>query len=199
MSNLRQFASHTVDVDLLPTWALVLDIGCRGFDFAREILAAVPTAMVTAYDPDPAIEAPPETSIHFERKAVVGYDRKMSMYVAFSSGEANHLLGIGPLEPGSTIISVPCVSIKEFANWDAIKLDCEGSEFGILENWPGPIAKQISVEFHDYIDPWRWNDSYFKMLFAGPLRDYRVVQHERTAVGPANTFSHWDSLLVLKG
>ena len=79
-----------------------------------------------------------------------------------------------------------------------VKLDCEGSEFGILENWPHRMADQISVEFHDYLDRARWKDKYFADLFAGPLKDYRVVQHELTPVGPGNTMGHWDSLLVLR-
>jgi methyltransferase family protein len=83
-------------------------------------------------------------------------------------------------------------------HWDLIKLDCEGSEFGILENWPGPVARQISVEFHDWTGPWaeRAAGDYYERLFAGPLKDYEVVQHELSKQGEG--IGHWDSLLRLR-
>lgn len=34
--------------------------------------------------------------------------------------------------------------------FDAVKLDIEGAEYQVLKAWPGPIAKQISVEFHPH-------------------------------------------------
>lgn len=38
---------------------------------------------------------------------------------------------------------------------------------------------------------------YFERLFAGPLADYRVVQHEAMHE-PYPDIGHWDSLLALK-
>ena len=79
--------------------------------------------------------------------------------------------------------------------WDLVKLDCEGSEFAILENWPGAIARQISVEFHDGADPANRTDRYFELL-AAKLPDYDWVKHEKFKQGA--WWGHWDSLIVLK-
>ena len=36
------------------------------------------------------------------------------------------------------------------SHWDVVKLDCEGAEYDVLLDWPGPIAEQITVEFHEH-------------------------------------------------
>lgn len=191
--NLQKLSDHTVDVDLLPERPVVLDVGCRGFGFCKDILRLRPDAYVIALDPDPKIEMP-DLPIHFHRVALA--ENSGHAWYRDLGGEANEIIDT----PEPNAIEVKCVSIMGavHAKIDLIKLDCEGSEFGILENWPYPIATQISVEFHDYKDRTRWDDAYFTALFAGPLRDYKVVQHELFGVGPGPTLGHWDSLLVLK-
>ncbi len=86
------------------------------------------------------------------------------------------------------------MKVLDVTYWDLVKLDCEGSEFEILENWPGRIATQISVEFHDGADAAR-DDAYFETLFA-KLPDYEIVQHEKFKQGA--WIGHWDSLLRLR-
>jgi len=99
------------------------------------------------------------------------------------------------------IIRVDCISILELMNccqvfhFDLIKLDCEGSEFQILEKWPQHhygIARQISVEFHDGTPsgPNR-TEIYYADLFA--KLGYRVIQHEVTKQG--DWIGHWDTVL----
>jgi hypothetical protein len=104
---------------------------------------------------------------------------------------------------GGRKFDVRAINISEFSkltvpHWDLVKLDCEASEFSILEHWPGPIATQISVEFHDYMHREKWGKMYFDGLFNYKLTDYEVVQHEDFAACD-NAMGHWDSLLVLKG
>lgn len=220
--NLKQLGGeHTVDIDLLPEAPLVLDVGCRGFEFDREILALRPKARIIALDPDPTIEAPPEKEITFLRAALTHRVDKTVIWQG--PGEGAYITASDdPYNPGykwGTVLGQPSAEVPNYTlrqlmqlqsiarlhrqmggtsdGFDLVKLDCEGSEFGILENWPGPIATQISVEFHDTIDRERWNDEYFKNLFAGPLCDYRVIQHELLPMGPGPSYGHWDDLLIL--
>jgi hypothetical protein len=207
--NLKLLADHTVDLDLLPECPLVLDVGCRWFDFTRAVLKDRPGASVVACDPDPNIDEPP-AEVMFMAVAIVGKARASSLYASFSNGEGNFLFD--RLDPGECLTipfcgwpvidakvnTVRCLTIQELREtyWDAVKLDCEGSEFEILENWPGPIAGQISVEFHDFTGPRsEGRDAYYERLWK-LLPWYRVVQHDLSKKGEG--IGHWDTLLVLR-
>jgi FkbM family methyltransferase len=210
VADLRCLGEHTIDIDLLPEEPLVLDVGCRGFAFDREILALRPKARIIALDPDPEIEHPLEKEIIFMHKALT--EKVVDRVVWQGPGDGAYIVGNGdphdsgyrwPINPNQIHAEVQNTTmyrlLAEYGpHFDVVKLDCEGSEFGILEAWPGPFVKQISVEFHDFVDRRRWNGDYFENLFAGPLHDYNVVLFGLTPMGPGNHMGHWDSLLVLK-
>ena len=189
---------HTIDVDLLPEVPVVLDVGCRDFAFCRGILALRPEARIVAMDPDPKVRRPEDLPIGFLNSALVALPVNHKAWYRECGGLANCI--IGGSERGA--IEVDAHTIQEIVTgwgyFDLIKFDIECSEFSILENWPGPIATQLSIEFHDYQDRNRWNNAYFERLFAGPLKDYRVVQHELFSLAAVNPLGHWDDLLVLK-
>jgi FkbM family methyltransferase len=199
--NLVTLASHTIDLHRLPEGGVVLDVGCRNFAFTKALLEVRPRMCVIAMDPDPFIVDPYLSRVIVLNEALVGDDRRYSDYAAYSTGEANFLTDKVP--EFAARYSVPCTNINDVMRrlaveqFALVKRDCEGSEFGILEAWPGPIAEQISVEFHDFMDRQRYGADYFARLFA-KLADYEVVQHEETPIGPADTMGHWDSLLVRK-
>jgi FkbM family methyltransferase len=211
---IRTLIDHTIDDDplFLPERPIVLDAGCRGFGWTREILQLRPGARVIALDPDPKIDCPADLDhIQFMRMAIT--EKSDRSVVWQGPGEGSYICG-KPGDPGygwaegnnaesaivknTTIGELMIAQRRQIERWDVVKLDIEGSEFGILENWPGPIALQISVEFHDFIDRKRWGDAYFDKLFGGPLRFYDVRLFQLTPIGPANSLGHWDSLLTLK-
>lgn len=205
--NLHTIAGHTFDLDRLPASPSVLDVGCRGFDFTAGIRALRPAALIYAMDPDPNIVAPENAGCAFMHFALVGDGRRRSCYATGSTGEGNFLTNMA-VHPDYTIIEVPCFDIHFITGllppvrkgrWDLVKLDCEGSEFQILENWPGPIATQISVEWHDYQQREKYDDYYYDVLFSEMKEHgYRVVQHELSDISGRGAVGHWDSLLVLE-
>lgn len=205
--NLLTIEHHTVDLGLLPEAPLVLDVGCRMFDFTRGVKAVRPKATIYAMDPDPEMPRPEMSGVAHLQEALIYGDDKTTEYVSWHDGIGNFVPHGAPriffqlaTANQGKFIKVPCTCITHLMHrlgvkhWDLVKLDCEASEFAILENWPGPIATQISVEFHDYHDRQRWNDAYFECLL-GKLRTkgYRPVQHELIASG-VNDMGHWDSL-----
>ena len=200
---------HTIDVDMLSENPIVLDVGCRGFEFDRDILKLRPKAKIIALDPDPSIEEPSEESILFLRAAMTHRSDSHVLwqgpgdggYIVDGSGDPEYRWGICDdakvaVAPNITIEQLMASYAKD--GFDLVKLDCESSEFGVLENWGGSWATQLSIEFHDAMDRKRWNDAYFERLFSGPLRDYDVKLFGLTPMGPGNTLGHWDSLLVLR-
>jgi hypothetical protein len=215
---------HTVDIERLPEAPIVLDAGCRGFGFGIDMLAFRPKARVIALDPDPSINNPGIPGIEYFRVGLVGSDDLMSDYIstteAQGEGGGNFLapLGASPekvIRPGCNweftdhvVHTVRCENITALMertgvkHWDVVKLDCEECEFEILENWPGPIADQISVEFHDFTGPIWHNvqDGYYeKTLWPHLFRWYDIARHELMDLdGNPQHFGHWDSLLVLR-
>lgn len=204
--NLLTVFDHTIDMDALPDVPVVLDVGCRDFNFTRKILELRPEGLVIALDPDRDIPDPNIVACIFLREALVGDRREKAVYAGWTTGEGNFIVDSGPApEYATSVYEVSCVNIRNLMErmrirwWDLVKLDCEGSEFQILENWPGPIAGQLSVEFHDWGEGQnKYDNGYYNHLFANSLRDYEVLQHRITPLGPGPAYGHWDSLFELR-
>ena len=211
---MMKLCGHTIDETLLEESPVVLDVGSRNYAFAGEILSLRPQARVVCVEPDPECPLPPgeqpqtdagsHPRITLINKALVGVYRENAPYCFYSTGEGNYL-NIYPWfnpNPG-LLVDVPCITMNGLcvetgiSHWDLVKLDCEGAEFEVLENWPGSTwADQISVEFHDFTSLFRHNDKYYEELFAS-LKPYRVRLHEITEIGPGKARGHWDSLVTL--
>lgn len=194
--NLVQISGHSFDLDALPERPRVLDVGSFHNEFTKGILTLRPGAEIVCIEPNPKAPEPPQ-GVRLIRAALVGDYRRCAWYRAFSTGEGNYIpddddRSISP----SACCSVACRNIRELTSksWDLVKLDCEGSEFSILENWPlrWRFATQISVEFHDYKKIETYNPDYFVWLFH-KLQKYEVVKHDFFKHGEA--WGHWDSLL----
>ena len=198
-------SGHTFDESRLPREPRELDVGSRDFAFALGIKAYRPHADILCLEPDIHVQERTATGlgVRFRNAALVGDGRKSALYDASGTGEGNFI--VDEWHPYTAtrfidLLPVPCLDIRDITDatrvekWDLVKLDCEGSEFGILEHWPrGGIAGQITVEFHDFTNHARWNDEYFTWLWT-QLPDYEVVQHEFFKQGEA--WGHWDTLLV---
>lgn len=201
---LKKLASHTVDLDLLPDAPIVLDVGCRDYDFSFAVLRERPAAKIIAMDPAPDMKPAEDERIHFLNMALVGDGRFGSGFAHYSTGHGDMLTDL-PKYYDAEMCRCACVNLKllsavrEVKCWDLIKLDCEGSEFQILEMLPGPIATQISVEWHDFNQRDKYNQQYFQNLFAKLAPWYRVVQHKESDISGRGAVGFWDDLLVRTG
>jgi len=200
--NLERIDEHTLDVDLLGPGSVVLDIGCRGFGLARYLAAK--GCKVLCFDPSPDVEDPHVEGIIFERQAVLGYGIPgATVPFALVSNKNANFVADGLYRPGQ-IIEVPTTTIPEImakhgiGTLDAVKLDCEGSEYEILGAWPGKIAKQISVEFHLHTHSAK-TQSELSFILNWISQWYDVVQHELSLQHGLPTPNYWDSLFVLNG
>jgi hypothetical protein len=216
---------HSIDLDLLPDAPVVLDAGCRGFAFSKDILKLRPKARIIALDPDPLINPPNAfKQIDYWRIGLVATQKRTMDYIsttkATGDGGANFLIEPGSVTEGKVIRpesgwlftdfeleTVACANIQgvmrlsDFEHFDVVKLDIEGQEFPVLENWPGPIATQISVEFHDFTGPMRHriDAGYYTTLMDHLGQWYRFARHEWIDLdGHTSHLGHWDSVLVLK-
>ena len=181
----------------------VLDVGSHNYGFANPCAKA--GANVYCVEPDTDAPPSPHPYITLIRKAVYPVERtRNARLVKWSNGEGNHLdIVPGDRPKGATFQETPLISLQQLSVqwdvplWDIIKLDCEGAEYPILLDLPGPIAKQITVEFHDFCSANPGGEKTHAAILAHIGQWYDIVQHEKTVV---NTWSnYWDSLFVLKG
>ena len=137
--NLQLFASHTVDVDLMPDEPVVLDVGCRWFDFTDQVLERWRSARVIAMDPARDVATSCHSSfIEYIQCGLVGSGPTFQRFAHFSTGEGDFITTAEKFHDAE-MYEVPTMKIKDVMqlrdvqHFDLVKLDCEGSEYGILQ------------------------------------------------------------------
>ena len=185
-------AEHSIVPELLTPQGLVLDVGCRSFTFSKEM--ARRGMIVRALDPDPTIVDPHLKDVIYHRLALDASCRK-ARFVMATDPQARRIAAHGEVEVETVDISTVS-DAHHVSCWEVVKLDCEGSEMGILETWPGPIAKQITVEFHEHVAPQPLER--YERIISHLDQWYTCVQHEQSKRHCIGTLNWWDSLWVLK-
>lgn len=185
----------------------VLDVGSRNYSFSSQLVQY--GCNIVAVEPDLSVPKPSSERIHLCSVALVPESQNGTnqQLICWSTGEGNHLVSV----PGDIPVShnkqevigksVSQIS-KDFGvdRWSIVKLDCEGSEYGILQEWPGPIAEQITVEFHEHCSANPQGEITYEKIFKHLYQWYKVIKHEKTILNPklCNIPNYWDSLFVLK-
>src|SRR3990167_529803 len=173
----------------------VLDAGARGFRFS-EWFAQKGHAPVIAIDADPTYSQQPKhegvTVLHAALLANPdpSYGLRMT-----EDPEARYVTN---KEPAGTVpvrtLSMAQLDIKA---WDIVKLNIEGPESDILANWPGPIARQIVVSFHEHCAHAKRGDDAIWKVVQHLSKWYAVVRHIKDARYCAGE-NFWNSVFILK-
>lgn len=190
--------NHSVDLDRLLPGGTVLDVGARGFVFARYF--AERGHAVWALDPDPEVEDPKIPGVHFIRAALMADPNPKRSLVLTSDVNARYVSAFGETldGPSVTVEALDLETLMEregIAEWDLVKLNCEGAEFDILDRLRAPVARQIVVSFHEHTGR-RRGERAINELIARLGRWYDVLRHEwdeRYGCSPRNA---WDTVLV---
>ncbi len=213
--NLKTICDHTINPDLLTEGGWVLDLGCgKDLNF---LMAMNDLGMqVVACDPNPELIMPPMSMFPLKKCAVVATrlhtERPTLTLKMYSDIDASSIIVNSDHDIMSSTyeVEVPTTTISnimeeyEVEQWDVIKMDVEGAEYEMLMELSGPLAKQITVEFHDFrnMNPcWPNNEDYYNALFMHLGQWYDIVQHEKTPHRgwQPPKINYWDSLFVLKG
>ena len=196
---LETFYDHSFAPALL-TDRPVLDVGARGFSFAYHF--AVRGHEVIALDPDPDIADPKIKGVKFINSALIGNGPSTAILAKTSDPEGRYIEdGSVVVESGASRVPVHAYTIQGLSEalgipkWDLVKLNCEGAEYGILRAWPGPIARQIVVSFHEHYRPQgqRAIDGIVEHL----AQWYAPIRHESDRRFGAG-LNYWDSVFALK-
>ena len=184
--NIELIAEHSVDLDILPPQANILDIGCRGFLFAKAMREL--GHHVTCVDCD----------------RLVGHDLDyIECAITGKNGSVEIVKSIDPqatkTKPG---IGVHAYTLRTFSEkflgsrWSLIKMDVEGAEYDIIMGLDYVPATQLSIEFHLHTGAYtifHMNEMENKLADLG----YRQAKHEYTEQHGAG-LNYWDSLFILK-
>ena len=193
---------HTI-LDLPIKSGYVLDVGCQQFTFSKHMKSL--GYKCYALEPDNDVREP--DGIHLIRGALVqkNYPYDTQLLVKWSTGEGNHLIHIpGERPPDAVEQPVKVYTIEQITgmsycdSWDVIKLDCEGAEYEVLKQWPGPIARQITVEFHDHTGANPGGLKTYDEIFCHLSQWYAIVKHNLESKYASGAANYCDSLFVLR-
>lgn len=192
---------HTFDETLL-TDGVIIDVGCRGFEFAFWFNGM--GNPIYCVDPDKKVF---ESIFEFPKDIInmnVAISDKAGETTYYENGEATMIREVDP-DPSyahidqkyknkcSTIAMEDLYKITG-DNVDVLKLDCEGAEYIILGETFKPIPKQITVEFHYHCVP-ELHTKHFNDIINRLTKDYTVhnmVWEARHGCG----FNYWDVLFI---
>lgn len=179
-------AEHTIEETLLPEKANILDIGCRGFLFADELVRLGHAV----YPVDIDLLHP--CSMKYFIAAIGGTDGECSIEFSGDPQATKKKAGTGvkmyTIKSFSEFVSVPF--------WDLIKMDIEGSEYEVIMTLTEPPAKQLSIEFHLHTGVYT-DQEVLKMRWHLEDLGYTPVLFEKTRAHGMG-LNYWDSLWILK-
>lgn len=186
---IQTIAEHSLIPSLFPySGAKVLDAGCRGFEFAKELKPF--RCRVWCIDADEL-----EQGDFYDRVALSDFDGVG--YLVKSDDKQATRIQRKPTEHEVTCTTLKFLSFQySVAFWDLIKLDIEGSEYEVIMSMEKPFAKQLSIEFHLHTGIYGQAEMTMmedKLKALG----YEAIKHDYTSQHGAG-FNYWDSLWVLK-
>lgn len=134
----------------LPPDATVVDLGANRGNFAATVVDRY-GARVYAVEPDPRVVALiPEWISRLE--AAVG--RSGTIYL-HENRNASTVLGAADVEtaPVATLSLTEVFEAFGLIDVELLKVDVEGAEFDVLADPAIRRCRQVTVEFHDFLDP----------------------------------------------
>jgi len=195
---------HSFDLDLLLSGpATAIDVGCRGFSLPRFL--ASHGVEVWAYDVDPRVVDPKVPSVRYQNAAVLGRrDFRPLVGVMETSDPAATSVVIGDHQ-NARVAGVrigDAASLVGGGRVGLLKLDCEGSEYAIMEELAdlhGPVFRQISVEYHDHCGKMPpGGEGWFDEIAARLSRHYTIVKHHKETPPWGGRPAYVDCLYVAK-
>lgn len=192
---------HTFDETLL-TDGVVIDVGCRGFEFGNYF---VENKRVFCVDPD--INVFKGCHHYLFETLNVAISDKSGETTYYENGEATMIREVDPDPTFEHIDKKYCNICKTITmedlykitgeNVDVLKLDCEGAEYIILGETFKPIPKQITVEMHRHCVP-VLHDKEYPAIIERLSKDYIIANnpaYEKRHGCPENW---WDILFIRK-
>lgn len=219
-SELITYHNHTYNHELINTNGWMLDLGCNDFIISRYFIEM--GLKVIALDPINNITIPEDLksneNFFYLQKACVGVKTEnKKTYYEYEQWGANSICNTPELlhrpenlghaqNPLKNSYEVELTTIEELMNeynipiFEYLKIDVEGSEYGILENLPNKKIKQFSVEFHDFLKLTPIDDvEFYHENLNKQMSDYQVCFEDKEPLRHLpNAYQRNDILYILK-
>lgn len=160
MADLAEFFGHTFYRPGLGPDSVVVDLGASSGGFA-EAVSGLTGCRCHCVEAAPSNVALIEESERIRRHhyAVGGVDGPVTVHVADAEF---HWVGTEAIAGAGALIEAPGVTLETLlselglSDVDLLKVDIEGAEIAMFDAAPDAVLRrlrQITVEFHDFIDP----------------------------------------------
>lgn len=209
---IQRHHEHSFDLDLMNPGETALDVGCRGF--------AIPTLLLSRGLKVVAVDADPDVvgmdlgvDLTYLNLAVMDMERaanrKVTTLYKHQSDQQAHTT-VRPLNGASVKVPTTCLKdLRELAGVEQfalLKLDCEGAEYDLMHDiaWHArqgrPIARQISVEYHDHcgLNPEPDMERWYGRLHARLVEHYIIERFTRERPPWGGEPHYIDCLYTLK-
>jgi hypothetical protein len=182
-------AEHSFDLSLLPEKANILDLGCRGFLFTKEMRRLGHN--VAPVDVDDL-----GSDHSYVRAAATSVNGGFVQVIKSNDPQGTKA------QQSELPTGIRSYNIKGFCGifgipfWDLIKMDIEGSEYEVIMSLTEPPAKQLSIEFHLHTKVYgeaQVKEMEDKLVSMG----YYPSKHDKTSEHGCG-LNYWDSLWILK-
>lgn len=196
---LVNIAGHTIDKSLLSD-GVIIDVGCRGLEFAKYFKDEAHYWAGDIYCIDPDFKVFHNIDLRTGYKLMnVAISDKSGESSYYENGEATCLKEIDPdqshqFKPCKTITMEDLYKITG-ENVDVLKLDCEGAEYIILGETFKPIPKQISVEYHAHCVP-EMHKANIDSIQERLAKHYTIVNNPKWERKHGCSENFWDVLYV---
>jgi FkbM family methyltransferase len=191
---------YTAHGQLVPSGGTVIDVGANIGCFTLLAARAVgPTGRVFAVEPNSATFRQLQHNISINglrnvtavRAAIGGSVGRVSLHSSSISLFCSTYKSVNDVTISGEVEQVQMTTLLQFmeengiAHCDYLKLDCEGSEYDILNDLPAGMVSEISVEFHrvngarPFYTAQRLSESGFYRVYTGPISCFRY-NNERT-------------------
>jgi len=190
---LERIDGHTLDLDLI-TGNTVIDLGCRGFLFAKLMKEFGCNVISVDAAPDVFVNVP--EGIQTINKAISTKKEKVIIYNTL--GESGYTSNIKKYhnKDGVEIETITLDEISPNKEYDVLKIDIEGSEYSLLsdENFK-PLPKQITVEFHEH-NLKQLHDDNINNVLTNLNKWYDLVYTMKNNYTPTGYYQYIDCLFI---
>lgn len=181
--NIQVIHEHSVDMDLLPAKATILDLGCRFMNWTNHFRELGHT--VHAVDIDDLQHG------DYDRCAITNYT---GMCGITHTGDPQGTK-IGPGDSIRCYTLEDYMKLKKVEFFDLIKFDVEGSEVEIILSLEKAPSRSLSIEFHLHCG--QEQEDVWQVIKKTEALGYKVEFWDYSEKHGAG-FNVWDSLLILK-